>query len=66
MELKDKTKRGAKEFPLIPFDLIDHLETIFPLKLPTLTESDREIGVRIGVQKVIDRLKLEHKRQVDG
>ena len=35
-------------------ETIDYLKEQFPLRLPTLTETDREIGVLIGQQSVIE------------
>ena len=53
----------APEFPAIPPQLIEALDQIFPDKLSRNPESFFSGGRLVGQQDVIDRLKLELKRQ---
>ena len=50
-------------FPPISDKLIESLEKIFPDKLPLKQVSDFELGVLIGQQKVISKLKVEKENQ---
>jgi len=52
------------EFPAISPQLIEALDRIFPDRLPTTANyTDRDVACAIGWRQVIDRLKLEMKRQ---
>lgn len=50
-------------FPPISDKLIDCLEKIYPDKLPTQKVSEFELGVLIGQQRVISKLKVEKESQ---
>lgn len=52
-----------KNFPLIKESLIRGLEMTYPVRLPRLKDSDREIWVAVGRQDVIEKLKLIRKAQ---
>ena len=56
--------RDEKTLELPPIDevLVAVLSGIFPLKLPDLDMSDREIWYKIGQRSVIDYL-LDHSRK---
>ena len=52
----------AQELPPIPLDLAQALDSIFPVKYPELTDSDRKIWYMIGARSVVEFL-LEHQRK---
>ena len=62
-----KTKKPytltEKIFPLVTESLIRGLEITYPVRLPRLKDSDREIWVSVGRQDVIEKLKLIRKAQ---
>jgi len=55
----NQTNITISNYPLITDELIDRLEIDFPNKLPTDYINDYELGILIGQQKVIDKLKFE-------
>lgn len=48
-----------KDYPLITDNLIEVLERDFPDVLPRTYRDKFELGVLVGQQQVIDKLKLE-------
>ena len=52
-----------KEYPQITDMLIEVLERDFPDKLPREYKDNYELGVLIGQQQVIDKLKFERDCQ---
>ena len=52
-----------KNFPLITEALIRALEMTYPLRLPRLKDTDREIWLAVGRQDVIEKLKQIRKAQ---
>jgi len=53
-------------FGTITKELIDELKRQWPDEVPSITDSDREIGAKIGEQRVIRRLLMEYKEQIGG
>lgn len=49
----------SKDYPKISNRLIECLERDFPDKLPRKYQDDYELGILIGQQLVIDKLKVE-------
>lgn len=52
------------ETPYISKDLLEFLDRLYPLKNPTLTETERSIFARAGQRMVIDTLRKYHEDQV--
>ena len=52
-----------KEYPQISDLLIEVLERDFPDKLPRVYKDNYELGILIGQQQVIDKLKTEKQYQ---
>lgn len=52
--------------PIIPPNLIDHLDVVFPDKCPRMTATDREIWAEVGARKVVDHIKTIVERQSRG
>lgn len=52
-----------KNFPLITDKLINCLVTLYPDKLPLNQITDFQLGVLIGQQQVINKLKSEKELQ---
>lgn len=46
----------------VPKSLVDHLKKCFPLKAPTVKQSDREIWMEAGRQDIIEKIEAWHKR----
>lgn len=44
-------------FPHIPADLIEALDTLFPLRAPDITWADRQIWVEVGQRRIVDFLR---------
>lgn len=57
------TPNTYKEYPLISDLLIEVLDRDFPDKLPREYKDNYELGILIGQQQVIDKLKTEKKYQ---
>lgn len=53
----------TRSFPDIPKELMEKLNTLYPLQMPEEGESDRSIWIRVGRRQVIDHLLHEYKRQ---
>lgn len=56
--IQDYSAEQIAEF--VPQDLeetIAFLEKVFPLELPTLKDSDREVWIKVGRQEIIQFLK---------
>ena len=49
----------SKGYPKIPKRLIECLERDFPDKLPRKYQDSYELGILVGQQSVIDKLKVE-------
>lgn len=49
------------KYPVISNKLIECLERDFPDKLPRKYQDSFELGILIGQQKIIDKLKYEKK-----
>lgn len=49
--------------PRITKEVIEYLERLFPDELPDEPVSPADLGVLIGRQQVIRRLRTEYKRQ---
>ncbi len=45
------------KFPAVPLDLVEHLERLFPDKLPEIHVTDRELGQLIGQSDVVKLLR---------
>lgn len=58
-KMKQKEETTIKEYPTITDLLIEVLEQDFPDKLPRDYKDNFELGVLIGQQQVIDKLKTE-------
>ena len=57
------TPNTYKEYPLISDLLIEVLDRDFPDKLPREYKDNYELGILIGQQQVIDKLKAEKQYQ---
>jgi len=51
------------EAPFIPPAVVEWLQKLFPLAMPSETDSDRSIWVAVGVQKVVRKVKLVSDEQ---
>lgn len=51
------------KFPLISDKLIDCLESLYPNKLPLNQVTDFQLGILLGQQQVINKLKTEKEIQ---
>lgn len=49
--------------PRIPKELLDHLTQLFPVRPPETSQSDREIWIEVGRQKIIAYLKTSYEAQ---
>ena len=49
--------------PNIPHDLLEHLKTVFPNKLPESSCSPDQLGLLQGQQKVIAYLAFQFSKQ---
>lgn len=58
-----KESNTIKEYPQISDLLIEVLERDFPDKLPREYKDNYELGILIGQQQVIDKLKTEKHYQ---
>lgn len=58
-----KNEITIKEYPQITDTLIEVLERDFPNKLPKNFKDMYELGILIGQQQVIDKLKAEKEYQ---
>ena len=54
---------NIKEYPLITDILIEVLERDFPDKLPRTYKDNYELGILVGQQQIIDKLKAEKAYQ---
>ena len=52
-----------KKVPNITKTLIDYLESIYPMKPPSIEDSERSIFFRAGIQEVISKLKQLKEEQ---
>ena len=51
------------ETPYIPPAVVEWLLRLFPLAMPSETDSDRSIWVAVGIQKVVRKMKLVSDEQ---
>jgi len=58
-----KESNTIKKYPQITDTLIEVLERDFPNKLPKNFKDMYELGILIGQQQVIDKLKVEKEYQ---
>lgn len=49
--------------PFIPPEVVEWLQRLFPLALPSETDTDRSIWVAVGVQKVVRKVKAVSDEQ---
>lgn len=49
--------------PIIDKPLLDYLSEMFPDQVPDMHDSDREVGAKIGAQRVIRHLKGIYEEQ---
>jgi hypothetical protein len=54
------------QFPPIDKVLLDTLRTQFPDQVPEITDSDREVGAKIGEQRVIRFLARVFEEQTEN
>ena len=47
----------AEKIPYIAPEIVEWLQKIFPLAPPNETDTDRQIWVSVGVQKIVKKLK---------
>ncbi len=52
-----ETDHREDDFPAIPQGLLDALDRLFPLSMPDIGASEREIWYRYGQVSVVDHLK---------
>lgn len=50
--------------PMIPQGLIEYLRSKEPLQIPNIGWTDRQLGVYIGIQEMIQRLEFIHSNQL--
>lgn len=61
MEIINSSNTSNYDYPVISDKLIEALERDYPDKLPRNHKDDYELGILIGQQMVIDKLKIEKK-----
>ena len=54
------------EYPSIPKDLLDRLDTQYPEKAPDPKDTEREVWMKAGERRVVRKLLIEFKRQHGG
>jgi hypothetical protein len=52
-----------KDFPYVPLQLLEHLETIIPDCVPDMEASEREIFAHVGAVSVIRLLRIHWDAQ---
>jgi hypothetical protein len=53
-----------ERLPELSMDLIDELDKIFPLRLPRVNQTEREIWLEVGKREVIEYLISLKNKQV--
>lgn len=53
-----------ERLPELSLDLIDELDKTFPLMLPSIHQSEREIWLEVGKRSVVEYLLAMKKNQV--
>ena len=51
--------------PAIPKELVSWLNEVFPNRVPSGATSQRELGVKQGERRVIDKIESEYRRQTE-
>lgn len=59
--MENFSSNTSYDYPIISDKLIECLERDYPDKLPRAYKDNYELGVLIGQQMVIDKLKIEKK-----
>lgn len=59
MTIYNNNKDNDSKYPIITDRLIEALTEDFPDTLPRVQKSEYELGILVGKQLVIDKLKLE-------
>lgn len=59
--MKNSNTSSNYDYPIISNKLIQCLERDYPDKLPRAYKDNYELGILIGQQMIIDRLKVEKK-----
>jgi hypothetical protein len=54
------------KLPVIPKDLLDALDVLFPERTPPITMEYKEICFRSGQRSVINFLHVKHKQQSEN
>lgn len=52
-----------KPFPPIPKALMERLEELYPNRVPSLKDTDREVWASVGAQAVLTKLRSEFTKQ---
>lgn len=53
-------------FPHVPNALIEYLDQAYPLRSPTLSQTDREIWIEVGKHELIEGLRTIHAMQQEA
>lgn len=61
MEILNSSNTSNYDYPIISDKLIECLERDYPDRLPRAYKDNYELGILIGQQMVIDKLKIEKK-----
>ena len=64
-KLPTSTTEGFLSPPSVSRELIQYLQQVFRNQLPDITISDRELGAKIGEQRVINHLAAILQNQED-
>lgn len=55
-----------QQFPFVPPELVRALQEAFPDRVPELADSDREVWVKVGHQKVVRFLAKKVEEQEEA
>jgi len=50
-------------FPPVPLELLEELERRFPNRVPNITDSDRQVWVKVGQSAVVSFLRAQFEEQ---
>jgi hypothetical protein len=53
----------AEKTPYIAPEIVEWLQKLFPLASPNEADTDRQIWIAVGVQKVVKKIKLVSDEQ---
>lgn len=56
----------AEKIPYIAPEIVEWLSKIFPLASPNEADSDRQIWIAVGAQKVLKKIKLVSDQQAQN